>query len=112
MSLANWLKCPLLAGKCFGMFLRKNGSLDELGDQGFIAFLVVDWLCYRFVTERGLRLEKTMDLNSVVEPACKSDIENRELRRCHVKPIGKWYLDVLLRCINCFNTSTTNCVAF
>ena len=37
MGLANWLKFPVLAAKypC-GVFLRKNGSLGELGHQGFI----------------------------------------------------------------------------
>ena len=33
----------------FGVLWRKYGSLGELGHQGFTAFLVVDWVCYRFV---------------------------------------------------------------
>ena len=49
MGLANWLKSPVLVS----VFLQKNGNLGELGHQEFIAFLVVDWVCYRFVTVRG-----------------------------------------------------------
>ena len=32
--------------------ITKNGSFGELGHQGFIAFLVIDWVYYRFVTVR------------------------------------------------------------
>ena len=49
MGLANWLKSPVLVS----VFLQKNGNLGELGHQEFIAFLVVDWVYYRFVTVRG-----------------------------------------------------------
>ena len=35
-------------------FLMQNGSLGELRHQGFIAFLVVDWVCYSFETVRGV----------------------------------------------------------
>ena len=55
MGLANWLKSPVLAAKypC-GVFLRKNGSLGELGHQGFITLLVVACICYRVVVVRGV----------------------------------------------------------
>ena len=55
MGLANWLKSLVLPGKYpYGVILRKNGSLGEFGHQRFIAFLVVDCVCYMFVTVRGV----------------------------------------------------------
>ena len=47
------IKSPVWTSKypC-DVFLRKNGSLSELGHQGFLALLVVDLACYKFVTVR------------------------------------------------------------
>ena len=54
MGLANWLIFLILATKYpQGVFLRKRDSLSELGYRGFIAFLVVDWVCYIFVAVRS-----------------------------------------------------------
>lgn len=67
MGLANWLIFLILATKYpQGVFLRKRDSLSELGYRGFIAFLVVDWVCHSFLTARArgkgmLRMEKTLD---------------------------------------------------
>ena len=59
MGLVNWLKLAVLAAKCpFGVFLRKNDSLSELGHRGIVVFLVVEWLCYSFVTLRGVAFEE------------------------------------------------------
>ena len=45
------LKSPVSAAKyLFGVVLRKNGSLDGLDHQGFLALLVVEQVCYMFVT--------------------------------------------------------------
>ena len=45
MGLANWLKSLVLPAKyLYGEILRKNGNFGEL----------VDWVCYRFVTARGV----------------------------------------------------------
>ena len=42
MGLANWSKCPFATVRHFcGVFLRKNGSLGQLGGQRFLSFLVV-----------------------------------------------------------------------
>ena len=52
--------CKLIKLSSFGYkvslwcFLMENCSLDELRHQGFIAFLVVDWVCYSFETVRGV----------------------------------------------------------
>ena len=47
----NKLKSPVSAAKyLLGVFLRKNGSLGELGHQIFLTVLVVDQVCYIFVT--------------------------------------------------------------
>ena len=59
-----------------GVFLRKTGSLSELGHQGFLVFLVEDLV--DFVTVRRMRLEKTNGLNYMGERTKKSDRENRE----------------------------------
>ena len=49
----NKLKSPVSAAKyLLGVFLRKNGSLGELGHQIFLTLLVVDQVCYIFVTLR------------------------------------------------------------
>ena len=72
MGLANWLKSPVLVS----VFLQKNDNLGELGHQEFIAFLVVDWVCYRFVTVRGAAHGEFMGLNSVGDCAWKYDREN------------------------------------
>ena len=79
MGSANWLKSLVLAAKypC-GVFLWKNGSLGELRHQGFIAFLMVDWVCYSFVIVKELRMGKTMGLNSVEERVRKCDRENND----------------------------------
>ena len=51
MGYGNRLKSLVLAAKYpFGVSLRKNGSLGELRHQGFIAFLVVVWIHYGFMT--------------------------------------------------------------
>ena len=55
MGLANWLQFPVLAAKYpSGVFLQKNDSLSELGHREIVVFLVVEWLCYRFVTLGGV----------------------------------------------------------
>ena len=55
MGLANWLKTLVLAVKySCGVFLRKNDSLGEFRNQKFIAFLMVDWICYSFVTVKDV----------------------------------------------------------
>ena len=51
MGLLNSTKYPVLAAKC-GVLLKKNGSLGQLGGQRCITFLVVHWVCCRFVTAR------------------------------------------------------------
>ena len=48
---ANSSKYPVLAAEC-GVFLKKNGSLGQLGGQRRITFLVVNWACCRFDTAR------------------------------------------------------------
>ena len=51
MGFANWSKLPVLAPEyTYGELFWKNGNLGELEHQGFIAFSVVDWVCYRFAT--------------------------------------------------------------
>ena len=62
MGLVKWLKSPVLVAKypC-GVFLRKNGNLDELGHRRFIVLLEV-----RYCKE-GLRLEETIGLNAAQE---------------------------------------------
>ena len=67
------------------VLLRKNESLVRKEHQGFIAFLLVDWVCYRFVAVGdvvhgqhktiGKRLED-FRLNSVRVCARKCDREN------------------------------------
>ena len=52
MGLGNWLKHPVLGTNSNCGVITKNGSFGELGHQGFIAFLVIDWVYYRFVTVR------------------------------------------------------------
>ena len=55
MGLANWLKPLVLAAKySCGMFLIKNECLGELRNQKFIAFLMVDWICYSLVTVKDV----------------------------------------------------------
>ena len=47
-GVANLLKSAVLAAKCScGVLSRKNGRLRH---QGFKAILVVEWVCYSFVT--------------------------------------------------------------
>ena len=45
------LKSPVSAAKYLSdVFLQKNYSLGEMGHQGFLALLVVDYACFMFVT--------------------------------------------------------------
>ena len=42
MGHQNWSKCPVAAARHFsGVFLRKSGSLGQLGGQRFLSFLLV-----------------------------------------------------------------------
>ena len=72
MGLANWSKV-LTANYPCDVFLRKNGSLGVLRRQWFIAFLVVDWACYSFLTVWGvLHMDYIMGLNTLEERVRKS----------------------------------------
>ena len=42
-------------------------------------------------------------LNSVGERAQKSDRENREWWLCYIKPIESWFLDLIVKCLDCNN---------
>ena len=48
------VKIPSLSDKVPLLFLRKKGCLGKLRHQGFIAFLVVDRVCYSFATVRSV----------------------------------------------------------
>ena len=56
------LKIAVLRTHLCSAFLPQNGSLHELGDQRLITCLVVHWVCSRFVTEPGVRLEKMAEI--------------------------------------------------
>ena len=61
MGLANWLQSIVFAAKyCCNTFLEKNSSLGT-----FYSLLVIDLVCYKFMTARGLHMEERMGLNSV-----------------------------------------------
>ena len=64
MGLANSSKYPVLAARCC-VLLKKNDSVGQLGGQRCITFLLVHWMCCRFVTARTTCKEETMVLNSV-----------------------------------------------
>ena len=77
IGLANWLKSLVLVAKYpYGVFLQTNASLGELRHQGFIAFLVVNWVCYSSVTDEGC-CAWTAGLNSLGKHVPKCDRENR-----------------------------------
>ena len=58
--LLRYWSCKLIKIPSFGYkvplqcVLTENDSLGELRHQGFTVFLVVDWVCYSFVTARGV----------------------------------------------------------
>ena len=55
MGLPNCSKSLVWASKYHRVvFLRKDGSLGELRYQEFKASLVVDWVCYSFLTVRSV----------------------------------------------------------
>ena len=86
------------------LFIRTNGSLDELGHWWFLVFLLVD-LTSSWFKER-LSLEKNMRLNFVGQRTQKCHRENRELRWRQIKSIYRLYLDLVVNqpCyINCLN---------
>ena len=56
------LKIAVLRTHLCSAFLPQNESLHELGDQRLITCLVVHWVCSRFVTEPGVRLEKMAEI--------------------------------------------------
>lgn len=55
MGLANWSKSHVLAANypC-GVLLPKKWKLTWSEEQRFVVFLLVDWVCYSFVTVRGV----------------------------------------------------------
>ena len=55
MGLAIWLKTLIFDAKySCGVFLSENDSLGEFRNQKFIAFLMIDWIWYSFVTVKDV----------------------------------------------------------
>ena len=85
---------------------RTKCTLGESRHRGFLGFLVVDNICYIFLTVRQAAFGETMRLHSVGKRTRKCDRENREGRWRQIKSIYRWHLDLVtesLRCINCLN---------
>ena len=77
--------------------------LSELGHRGFVAFSVVDQVCCRFVNVMEVRLEKTMDLNSVGVAFSGVRQEKREWQWRNINQIDRWYLDLVVKHLHCIN---------
>ena len=92
MDLANWLKSLVLAAKypC-GVLLRKNGSLGELRHQEFIAFLVVDSVCYNSVSVKGDGEDNGLEFCG---GTCFEVWLGKQWWRCQIKPINTSQLSV------------------
>ena len=94
MDIANWLVSRALAAKYPRVvFLQKNDSLGELRHQAFIAFLVIDCVCYRFVTVKGVAHGESCGLE-LYGRTCSEVWQGKRWRQCQMKPIDRCYLSV------------------
>ena len=116
LDLSNWLKFLVLSAKYFrGVLFPKINNLVDLGYRGFIVFLVVDWVCCRFLIVKRIVFGENWSLHSVGWRPWKCVREKRGRQWCKIKAIDRCYLGFivkLLHCINCLNPLDTNCVTF
>ena len=89
MGLPNWLKPLVLVAKYHcGIFLWKNGNLGKLKHQGLIAFPVVDWVCYSFVSVNGVTHGEEYKLEFC--GVTRLEVwQGKQWRRCQIKPIDR-----------------------
>ena len=89
-NLKNWLSSLVFVAKyCRSEFLWKNGSLGD-----FYSLLVVDWVCYRFVTVKGIAYGAVYSLGFCGRP-CSEMWQG--------KPSVRSYQVNHLDCIKCLN---------
>ena len=48
-----------------------------------------------------LFLKKTMSLNSVEKCDQNRDGKNRDWQWCQIKPVDRWYRDLVVKCLHC-----------
>ena len=81
MGLENWSKCPVAAARHFcGVFLRKNGSLGQLGGYRFLSF-------WWFTSFRFVRARRCVRKRLWTWISWGNEIVSVKWWQCQVKPI-------------------------
>ena len=94
---------------------RKKCTLRELRQRDFLGILVVEYICYIFLTVREAAFAENYTLTFC--GVTNSEMWQGKPRGAMAseKPIYRWHLDLIakgLRCNNCLNTWATNCATF
>ena len=116
IGMANKLTSLISAAKyrCC-VFLRENGSLSESRPQGFLAFLVADYVCYIFVTVRETAFGEDYVFEFCGGTFSKVWQGKPRVAVALEKRIYRWYLGLVvkrLHCITCLNAWAANCATF